>query len=93
MVKKGYGGTHSGWAKQYITKPTKEIEKGIKSFEKQIKLHHDKINNPRKHTNDWDNLRPAHQQDLMKNKWPSDIARHKELKNILEGILRGRNEK
>ena len=41
----------------------------------------------------WDNLRPAHQQDLMKNKWPSDIARHKELKNILEGILRGRNEK
>ena len=85
------GGTHSGWAEQYLTKPTQEIEKGIKSFEKQIKLHQEKIKNPDKYIKPSTDLRKK--SNLINEKWPADIARHKELKNILEGILNERSKK
>ena len=85
------GGAHSGWAKQYLTKSTQEIEKGIKSFEKQIKLHQEKIKNPDKYIKPNTDLREK--SNLVNKKWPADIARHKELKNILEGILNERNKK
>lgn len=85
------GGAHSRWAKQYLNKDIKEIEKGIKSFDKQIESHIEKINNPRKYIPDWNNLPLRHQQDLITNKWPGDIARQQKQRSILEGILRSRN--
>jgi hypothetical protein len=85
------GGKHAPWAKLYIDKPYKEIEKGIKSFEKQIELHQEKIKNPDKYIAPNTDLRKK--SDLVNNKWPADIARHKELKNILEGILNERSKK
>ncbi len=36
---------------------------------------------------DWDSLDPRQQRALLEKKWPSDIKRQREQKNILEGIL------
>ena len=76
------GGKHSGWARDYINKPTNEIEKRIKSFEKQIELHQNKIKNPDKYLES--NIDSRSRNNLINTKWPADISRHKELKAILE---------
>ncbi|KIE04722.1 hypothetical protein NF27_GC00010 [Candidatus Jidaibacter acanthamoeba] len=86
------GGKHQIWAKQYVDKPDIELERGIRSIDKQIKNHQDKIANPTK-TENWNNLRPEHQQDLISKKWPSDIKRQEEQKLILEGILKNRGNR
>jgi hypothetical protein len=62
------GGKHAGWAKQYLDKPKEEIQKGIRSFEKQIELHKDKIKNPEKHYPNWHTEDPRAQKDWINNK-------------------------
>ena len=84
------GGKNSGFYKNYLDKSTKEIEKGIKSLEKQIQEHTDKISNPQKYIKDFDKLDVRQQENLINKKWNSDIARQKEQKQILEQILQER---
>ena len=84
------GGRHAGFLDNYAARSTREIEKAIRSLEKQISTHLEKIANPRSSIRDWDALDPRHQEDLLMNKWPSDIARQLELIEILRGILRSR---
>ncbi|WP_180995929.1 hemagglutinin repeat-containing protein, partial [Campylobacter concisus] len=84
------GGKNSGFYKNYLDKSTKEIEKGIKSLEKQIQEHADKISNPQKYIKDFDKLDIRQQENLINKKWNSDIARQKEQKQILEQILQER---
>ena len=84
------GGKNSGFYKNYLDKSTKEIEKGIKSLEKQIQEHTDKISNPQKYIKDFDKLDVRQQENLINKKWNSDIARRKEQKQILEQILQER---
>ena len=86
------GGKHATWAKQYIDKPTIELERGIKSLEKQIELHKDKIINPQKHYPNWEKEDFRAREHWVNQKWPGDIARQQEQKAILEGILKGKKE-
>ncbi|MCM2989749.1 T7SS effector LXG polymorphic toxin [Bacillus safensis] len=82
------GGKHSGFYKQYIDKSPDQIKKGINSIDKQIAEHRDKIKNPEKHIPNFRNLDPRQQEALINKKWPSDIQRQIEQKQILEGILK-----
>ena len=84
------GGKHSGFYKQYVNKSDDEIRRGIQSIEKQIEEHRDKIKNPEAYIPNFRNLDPRQQEALINKKWPSDIQRQLEQKEILEGILRGR---
>jgi hypothetical protein len=84
------GGKHSGFYKQYVNKSDEEIRKGIQSIEQQIAEHQDKIRNPEAHIPNFKNLDPRQQEALINKKWPSDIQRQMEQKEILEGILRSR---
>lgn len=84
------GGKHSGFYKQYINKSKDEISKGIKSIDKQIAEHQNKIANPESHIPNFKNLDPRQQEALINKKWPSDIQRQIEQKEILEGILRSK---
>jgi gas vesicle protein len=84
------GGKHSGFYKQYVKKPTKDIQNGIKSINKEIEKHKDKIANPEKYIPEWDRLDPREQKALINKKWPGDIKRQKEQKQILQGILKER---
>lgn len=87
------GGKHSTWYKIYQNKPSKEIQKGIKSIKKEIIEHKEKIKNPEKHYPDFKNFDTRRQDNLINKKWPSDIKRQEEQKGILEGILKERKLK
>jgi len=63
---------------------------GIKSLEKQIAEHQEKIANPEKYIPNFRQLNPRQQEALITEKWLGDIQRQMEQKDILEGILRGR---
>ncbi|WP_235920049.1 hypothetical protein [Heyndrickxia coagulans] len=82
------GGKHSGFYKQYIDKSPEQIKKGIKSINKQVAEHQDKIKNPEKYIPNFRKLDPRQQDALINKKWPTDIQRQKEQKQILESILK-----
>ena len=63
------GGKHGKWMQEYINLPDKNLTKGIKSFNKQIQLHLDKIQNPKKYYPNWDNLNPLRKNHLINTKW------------------------
>ena len=84
---------HKGWKEQQKKLSDKELQKGINSFEKQIELHKDKINNPEKYYPEWNSLNQKQREALINNKWPSDIKRQEEQKKILEEILKSRGKK
>lgn len=80
------GGKHSGFLKNYIEKSTKEIERGIRSLDKQIQEHTDKIRNPEKYVPNWKQLDSRQRDHLQNTKWQSDIQRQTEQRDILKGI-------
>lgn len=51
---------------------TKQIEKGIKSYRKQIHIHNDKINNPQKYVEDWDKMDKLNRDGLIRH-WNREI--------------------
>ena len=85
------GGKHAGFLKNYSSRSRAEIEKGIRSLEKQIEKHKNKINNPQNVKN-FGELDKKKQVDLIRNKWPSDIARQQEQLNILQGLLKSKQK-
>ncbi len=85
------GGKHSGFYDQYIRKSNDEIHKGIQSIGKQIAEHQSKIRNPEQSIPNFKDLDYRQQDALINKKWPSDIKRQIEQKEILEEILRDRN--
>ena len=84
------GGKHSGFYKQYVGKSDDEIRKGIQSLDKQIAEHQAKISNPEAYIPNFKDLDPRQQDALINKKWPSDIQRQMEQKEILEGIVSSR---
>ena len=84
------GGRHNNWLNLYLNKPATELEKGIRSLDKQIIEHSNKIQNPKKYYPDWENLDSRNKQNLIEKKWKQDIQRQLEQKQILECILRNR---
>jgi|JFJP01.1.fsa_nt_gi hypothetical protein len=86
------GGKHYKWMLEYLNKHENELKRGIRSIEKQIIEHQNKILDPQKYCPDWDNIRPLQKEDLVKNKWNNDIKRQKEQKQILECILKNRKK-
>jgi tetratricopeptide (TPR) repeat protein len=85
-----YQNKHIKMVRDYLDKSTKEVQKGIISYEKQITLHKDKIANPIKYCPDWDKLDPRQQEALINKKWPTEIKVYEEQKNILQSILNER---
>ena len=80
------GGKHSGTLRNYSGRSATEVAKGVRGHEKQIALHMDKIKNPAKHVKDWANLRPEHQQALIRD-WKIDIQRNRDMADVLRGLL------
>ena len=86
------GEKHVRFYQDYLNKPTKEIQKGIKSFEKQISIHQEKISHPSKSIPNWDELRPERKEALINKKWPAEIECYTEQRDILQSILDQRLE-
>ena len=81
------GGKHAPLIRRYKDVSTKEIQKSIRSYEKQIVKHQDKIANPPKHCPDWDNFHPNRQKALVNDVWPKEIINFQEEKEVLTNIL------
>ena len=82
------GRKHAGFLKNYAGKSASELKSGIASLQKQIGEHTDKIANPEKYIPNFKQLDPRQQAALLRNKWPSDIARLQEQADILPGLLK-----
>jgi hypothetical protein len=84
------GGKHAGYLKQYASLPDHLVEKAVRGFEKQIAAHESWIADP------FSKLPPDYPTTdvdrLVTKKWPSDIARLKEQRDIVLGILKERNQ-
>ena len=85
------GGKHAGYLKNNTTRSNDELIKGINSLEKQITLHREKTRAPEKYIKDWNTLHPARKDALLTKKWPSDIQRQTEQRDLFRGILSNRN--
>ncbi|MFI5334208.1 MAG: tetratricopeptide repeat protein [Chlamydiales bacterium] len=81
------GGRHADLIPKFSEKPIKEIEKSIRSYEKLIVEHQDKIVNPSKYCPDWDNFHPNRQKALIEKIWPAEIQCYTEQKDVLTTIL------
>jgi hypothetical protein len=84
------GGQHSAFYTIYIQRRTEELRRGIRSLEQRIQEHKEKIRDPEHHVTGFTQLDPRQQRALLENKWPADIRRLQEQRDILEGILQER---
>ncbi len=81
------GGRHAGFLNNNVSRSIEELRKGIAKLEKQISQHQSKIDNPSSYIKDWADLDPRQQQALIEKKWPSDIKRQTEQRDILKQIV------
>jgi len=81
------GRGNAGFLRNNLPRSSKELQKGIKSCERQIALHKDKILNPEKYIENWCDFDPRRKQALIQKKWQSDINRLIEQRDILQQIL------
>jgi hypothetical protein len=80
------GGKHAGFLTRYLNATKREVEKGIRRLGQQIRNHQSWIENPRDHIREWDALDPRQRDALVNRKWPSDIQRQMEQRDILQGL-------
>jgi len=80
------GGKHARLL-DFEQRSAKEVQKSIKSLEKQIVKHQDKIDNPSKYCSEWDTMDPRRKNALINKRWPAEIQCFTEEKDILQTIL------
>lgn len=81
------GGRHAGMLRQVRKLSRKEIEKGIRSLEKQIGKHQTWLKNPQSKIPGFNDLDARQQAALIERIWPGDIDRQREKIDILRGVL------
>jgi len=80
------GDRHSGQYNEFMKQTPKQLQKSIRSFDKQIKKHKNWINNPTSKVKNWNKLTFEHQNNLLHH-WNKDINRAEEFKQIAETML------
>jgi hypothetical protein len=84
------GGRHGAFYQAYMRRRSEEIRRGIRSLKQRIQEHEEKIRNPGQAIVGFARLDLRQQRALIESKWPADMRRLQEQKDILEGILRER---
>lgn len=84
------GRPHHGWLQQQRKLTTVMLQKGIRSLEKQIERHQTWIEKPYLKF-PADNSDPEDVKYHQERKWPADIARQRQLIEILEGVIHERD--
>jgi hypothetical protein len=83
------GGRHAGTLANYAGRSTAEIQKAIESYERQVALHEQKIADPSRFADRWERMTAMEREGLIRH-WQQDIARNKELADVLRGLLESR---
>ncbi len=84
------GGRHAGLLRTYQARSTAEIQRALRSYERQVALHRQKVHSPEQFIQEWDQQSPRVQQALLRH-WQEDGARNQELADIMRGILQERH--
>ena len=84
------GGKNFKWYKLQQALPAPMLERAIGSFRALIAEHEALIQNPLQQYPDFYQLDPRRQRNLIEHHWPADIRRHRELIEILNGVLKER---
>ena len=79
------GGRHAGWLETYAGKTAGELGRAVRSLESRAKLHEGWLRDPASHVKNWNELRPQHQQSLIKH-WKGEIQTAREQIEILSRI-------
>jgi hypothetical protein len=82
------GGRHAGQLQQFPKQTPDQLQRTIRSFDKQIAKHEGWIADPSSKVQNFSQLRPEHQRNLLHH-WGQDIARHQELRSIAQDVLKG----
>ena len=73
----------------YRIKTSRELNKGIRSFQRRIDEHRDKISNPQNYDPKWHTNTKKHQQNQLIN-WKKEIKGFSEQMEIFKGCLQER---
>ena len=84
------GGRHGAFYRLYMPRRTEEIRRGIRSLNQRIQEHREKMRNPGHNVAGYMQLDARQQRALLESKWPADIQRLQEQRDILAGILQER---
>ena len=85
------GGRHAGLLQVYQAKSTAELRRALRSYERQVERHQQKMKYPEQFVQDWytKSLRVQHG---LRRHWQEDITRNQELADVMRGIMRERGE-
>jgi len=83
------GGRHHGWYRRLQDQSDAELEKSVRSFERQIVRHEGWIADPSSKTPDFGEFHPQRKLALVEG-WQQDVARQRECIDILRDILEER---
>lgn len=75
------GGRHSGIYNDAMSKTMNQLDRTIRSHEKQVSEHYKKITNPEKYDINWSNKSQVEKDGLLR-KWEKDMTRNKEQAEI-----------
>jgi hypothetical protein len=85
-IAKTPGAKHHKTYIDYRIKTSRELNKGIRSFQRRIDEHRKKLANPPKCYPDWDTFTPDHTQREITS-WQTEIKRFSEQMEIFKGCL------
>jgi len=80
---------HEGLLQTYQRRTTREIQRAIRSYERQVTLHKHKLAAPERSVQAWNRLTDQEQQGLIA-KWQKDLARNQELAELMRNLLLAR---
>ena len=83
------GWRHAGLLRLYQGKSEEEIQRALRSYERQAALHRQKMSSPERFAQDWVRKSPRAQQGLLRH-WQQDLIRNQELADVMRGILQER---
>ncbi len=84
------GGRHAGLLQIYQGKSAGEIERALRSYERQVDLHRQKLMNPKQFVRDWAR-KSAHVREGLLRHWQEDLTRNQELAEVMRGLLHERD--
>ena len=81
------GGKHAGFLRQLSSQGPRQRQKSLRSYQQQVDLHVDKVANPAKYVEGWDDLRESHRRSLLRG-WQDEVDDHLEQIEILKEFER-----
>ncbi|ABY36845.1 hypothetical protein Caur_3662 [Chloroflexus aurantiacus J-10-fl] len=85
------GGRHAGVLKNYFSRRSAEIERALRSLERQAALHRDKLANPAQYAEKWETMTAKDREDLLRY-WHKEATNYAEQADVLRGLLMERGQ-